>query len=88
MSALQDYEDHLNTLKWKYEIYRDIAKPINFMISSIKAGEIGIDKINCYPSECRAVVYVVNYPEKDNNTFKDLLDQSKIFAALIYDCCC
>jgi acetylornithine deacetylase len=73
MSALQDYEDHLNTLKGNYEIYRDIVKPINFMISSIKAGEIGIDKINCYPADCRAVVYVVNYPEKNNKTFNEEL---------------
>jgi len=67
--ALQDYEDHLNSFKGKYEIYRDIEKPINFMLSSIKAGEIGIDKINCFPAECRAVVYLLNYPEKDSKTF-------------------
>ena len=73
MCALQDYEDHLNSLKKNYEIYRDIEKPINFMLSSIKAGEIGIDKINCFPAECRAIVYLLNYPEKDNRTFNEEL---------------
>lgn len=71
--VLQDYEDHLNTLKGNYEIYRDIEKPMNFMLSSIKAGEIGIDKINCFPAECRAIVYLLNYPEKDNETFNEEL---------------
>jgi acetylornithine deacetylase len=73
MCALEDYEDYLNKKKGKYEIYRDIEKPMNFMFSSIKAGEIGIDKINCFPAECRSVVYVLNYPEKDNKTFNDEL---------------
>jgi acetylornithine deacetylase len=73
MCALQDYEDHLNSLKRNYEIYRDIEKPINFMFSSVKAGEIGIDRINCFPAECRAIVYLLNYPEKDNRTFNEEL---------------
>ncbi|MGQ9615379.1 MAG: M20/M25/M40 family metallo-hydrolase [Spirochaetota bacterium] len=71
--ALQDYEDHLNSLKWKYEIYKDMEKPINFMLSSIKAGEVGIDKINCFPEQCMATVYLLNYPEKDNKTFNEEL---------------
>ncbi len=73
MCALEDYEDHLNQKKGEYEIYKDIEKPMNFMFSSIKAGEIGIDKINCFPAECRSVVYVLNYPEKDNKTFNEEL---------------
>lgn len=71
--ALKDYEVHLNSLKKNYEIYKDIEKPMNFLFSSIKAGEIGIDKINCNPAECRSLVYLQNYPEKDKKTFNEEL---------------
>lgn len=53
----------LNSLRNKYEVYKDIDKPIKFLFSDIKAGEIGPDKILTTPEECLIRVYTMNYPD-------------------------
>ena len=71
--VLKEYEEYLNSLKNNYRIYREIEKPINFLFSSVKAGEIGRDKTLCNPDVCKAVVYLLNYPEKNETIFKEEL---------------
>ena len=67
--ALKDYENFLNSLKDKYDIYKRIDKPIKFLFSDIKAGEIGPDKIITTPQECLIRVYMMNYHEGFQSNF-------------------
>ncbi len=71
--ALKDYEDHLNSKKGNYKIYRDTKKPMNFMFSDFIAGEIGPTKILTNPLECRLRFYVMNYPEVGEKKFNEML---------------
>ncbi len=71
--ALKDYENFLNSLKDKYEIYKRIDKPIKFLFSDIKAGEIGPDKIITTPQECLIRVYMMNYPDISKDKFTDMM---------------
>lgn len=73
LCALKDYEDFLNSLKNKYEVYKDIDKPINFLFSDIKAGEIGPDKILTTPEECLIRVYTMNYPDISKVKFTNMM---------------
>ena len=69
--ALKDYEDFLNSLKDEYEVYKKIDKPMRFLFSDIKAGEIGPDKILTTPEECLVRIYMMNYPDVNKNKFND-----------------
>lgn len=71
--ALKDYENFLNSLKDKYDIYKRIDKPIKFLFSDIKAGEIGPDKIITTPQECLIRVYMMNYPDIGKDKFTDMM---------------
>ena len=71
--ALKDYEDFLNSLKDKYDVYKRIDKPIKFLFSDIKAGEIGSDKIITTPEECLIRVYMMNYPDVSKDKFTDMM---------------
>jgi len=71
--ALKDYEDFLNSLKDKYEVYKKIDKPIRFLFSDIKAGEIGPDKIVTNPEECLIRIYMMNYPDVNKSKFNDIM---------------
>jgi len=71
--ALKYYEDFLNSLKGKYEIYNKIDKPIKFLFSDIKAGEIGPDKIITTPEECLIRIYMMNYPNNSKDKFTDMM---------------
>lgn len=71
--ALKDYENFLNSLKDKYDIYKKIDKPIKFLFSDIKAGEIGPDKIITTPQECLIRVYMMNYPDISKDKFTDMM---------------
>ncbi len=71
--ALKDYENFLNSLKDKYDIYKRIDKPIKFLFSDIKAGEIGPDKIITTPQECLIRVYMMNYPDISKDKFTDMM---------------
>ncbi|HAJ94923.1 MAG TPA: hypothetical protein DCP02_01700 [Actinobacteria bacterium] len=71
--ALKDYEEYLNSLKDKYEIYKKIDKPMKFLFSDIKAGEIGPDKIVTTPEECLIRVYMMNYPDVNKDKFTDMM---------------
>ncbi len=69
INALKDYEDYLNSLKNRYEVYGGIEKPMKFLFSDIKAGEIGPDKIFTTPEECLIRVYLMNYPDINEDKF-------------------
>lgn len=73
INALEDYEDYLNSLKDKYEIYKKIDKPIRFLFSDIKAGEIAPDKIITTPVECLLRIYLMNYPDIGKDEFTDMM---------------
>ncbi|MCD4669612.1 MAG: ArgE/DapE family deacylase [Actinomycetia bacterium] len=73
ISALKDYESYLNSLKCKYEIYKNIDKPMKFLFSDIKAGEIGPDKIITTPEECLIRIYTMNYPDINKDKFTDMM---------------
>lgn len=73
INALKEYESFLNSLKDKYEIYKEIDKPIRFLFSDIKAGEIGPDKIITTPEECLIRIYMMNYPDIDKNEFNNMI---------------
>ncbi len=71
--ALKDYEDFLNSLKDKYEVYKKIDNPMKFLFSDIKAGEIGPDKILTTPEECLVRIYMMNYPDVNKSKFNDMM---------------
>jgi acetylornithine deacetylase len=71
--ALKDYENYLNSLKDKYIIFEKIDKPMRFLFSDINAGEIGTDKIVTNPEECLIRLYMMNYPDIDENSFNDMM---------------
>jgi len=71
--ALKDYENFLNSLKDKYEVYKKIDKPIRFLFSDIKAGEIGPDKILTTPEECLIRIYMMGYPDVNKDKFTDMM---------------
>jgi len=71
--ALKDYGNFLNSLKDKYEVYKEIDKPIRFLFSDIKAGEIGPDKILTTPEECLVRIYMMNYPDVNKDKFTDIM---------------
>lgn len=73
INALKDYEDFLNSLKNKYDMYKKIDKPIKFLFSDIKAGEIGCDKIITTPKECLIRIYTMNYPDVGEDKFTDMM---------------
>ena len=73
LCALKGYEDFLNSLKNKYEVYKDIDKPIKFLFSDIKAGEIGPDKMLTTPEECLIRVYTMNYPDISEVKFTNMM---------------
>ena len=71
--ALKNYEDFLNSLKDEYEVYKKIDKPMKFLFSDIKAGEIGPDKILTTPEECLVRIYMMNYPDVNKSKFNDMI---------------
>lgn len=71
--AIKDYEKHLNSIKYKYPVYKNIKKPFNFLFSDIEAGEIGPDKIMTTPGDCISRIYIMNYPDKSNVEFDSML---------------
>ena len=73
INALKNYEDFLNSLKNKYDMYKKIDKPIKFLFSDIKAGEIGCDKIITIPKECLLRIYTMNYPDVGEDKFTDMM---------------
>lgn len=73
ITALKDYEDYLNSIKNEYDIYKTIDKPIKFLFSDIKAGEIAPDKIITTPEECLIRIYMMNYPDKSKDKFTDMM---------------
>jgi len=73
IDVLEDYENYLNSLKDKFGIFNKLYKPIRFLFSDIKAGEIGLDKIVTTPSECLLRVYLMNYPEIDKEEFNNMM---------------
>lgn len=74
INTLKDYEDFLNSLKnKKYDVYKKIDKPIKFLFSDIKAGEINSDKIITTPKECLLRIYTMNYPDAGEDKFSDMM---------------
>jgi len=71
--TLKDYENFLNSLKDEYEVYKKIDKPMRFLFSDIKAGEIGPDKILTTPEECLVRMYMMNYPDVNKSKFNDMM---------------
>lgn len=71
--AIKDYEEYLNSLNYKYPVYKKIKKPFNFLFSDIEAGEIGPDKIMTTPGQCLARIYIMNYPDITNKVFDSML---------------
>lgn len=63
LNALLDYEKFLNSLKSKHKMYSDQEKPIFFVASGIRAGEVKDEKLWTTPKECILNVCVRNYPE-------------------------
>ena len=73
INALKDYEDYLNSMKYKYKIYKDMEKPIKFLFSDIKAGEIDPNRVLTTPEECLLRVYLENYPDVDEDKFTNMI---------------
>jgi acetylornithine deacetylase len=70
---LTDYETYLNSLKYKYNLYKDIEEPIKFLFSDIKAGEIDPNRVLTTPEECWLRAYLMNYPDVGKNEFIDMM---------------
>lgn len=73
IAVLKEYEFFLNSLKSNYDFYKDIEKPMKFLFSDIKAGEIGPDKIITTPEECFIRVYMMNYPDISMIDFTNMM---------------
>jgi Acetylornithine deacetylase/Succinyl-diaminopimelate desuccinylase and related deacylases len=73
IKALKDYEDYLNTKKYEYEIFKNIEKPIKFLFSDIKAGEINPNRVFTAPEECLIRVYIENYPNVGKDEFTEMM---------------
>jgi len=73
INALNDYERFLNSLKYKYKVYKGIRKPIKFLYSDIKAGEINPNKVFTTPEYCLLRVYLMNYPDLGEEEFTDMM---------------
>lgn len=63
LNALLDYEEFLNSLKTKHKLFSDQEKPISFLASGIRAGEIRDEKLWTTPKDCILNVCIRNYPE-------------------------
>ncbi len=73
INALKDYEDYLNSLKCHYAVYKNIDRPIKFLFSDIKAGDIDPNRVFTTPEKCVFRVYLMNYPEFDKNKFTNMI---------------
>ena len=74
ISALSDYEDHLNSLKGGYSLYKDYKKPISFACNAIRAGNMNINALPEVPSSCVFRVVVRNYNDKyDEESFNQMM---------------
>ncbi|MCL5073149.1 MAG: M20/M25/M40 family metallo-hydrolase [Actinobacteria bacterium] len=63
ISALLEYENHLNSLKHNHIFYKDQGKPIFFIASGIKSGVIEEDKLFATPNILTLNLAVRDYPD-------------------------
>lgn len=74
INAFIDYEKYLNSLKYKYKLFKDYDKPIFFISTGIQSGELGPEKLFTTPSICKLNIAIRNYygineEEFDNQLF-------------------
>lgn len=70
---IKKYEGYLNSIKHKYPLYNEMKTPFNFLFSDIEAGKIGPDKIMTTPDRCLVRIYIMNYPDIENDKFDSML---------------